>query len=116
MDGYGSDSAFDEIIHAPHRLRIAAMLSQADQVEFAVLRDGLGVTDSVLSKQLKVLVDAGYVTLVKPTGTGGKMRTWARFTRAGRTAFTGHLAALQEMVQAAQSGDRSTGLAWAAKG
>ncbi|MDO5630090.1 MAG: transcriptional regulator [Mobilicoccus sp.] len=96
-------SAFDETIHAPHRLRICAMLSEADSVEFGVLRDGLGVADSVLSKQLKVLVEAGYVHLAKPTGGGGKVRTWASLTRQGRRAFTGHLAALQDMVAAAQA-------------
>lgn len=92
---------FDELIHAPHRLRVCAMLSQADSVEFAVLRDHLEVADSVLSKHLKSLVDAGYVKLSKPTGQGGKVRTWASLTRAGRKAFDGHLLALREMVQAA---------------
>lgn len=93
---------FDDIVHAPHRLRICAMLADVDQVEFAVLRDGLGVADSVLSKQLKVLVDAGYVELQKPTGRGGKVRTWARLTKDGRGAFEGHLAALRRMVESAR--------------
>ncbi|WP_425307844.1 transcriptional regulator [Ammonicoccus fulvus] len=93
---------FDEVVHAPHRLKICAMLADVDQVEFGVLRDGLGVADSVLSKQLKVLVDAGYVDLQKPTGRGGKVRTWARLTKDGRRAFEGHLAALRTMVESAR--------------
>ena len=96
-----SAAAFDETIHAPHRLRICVMLAEADQVEFATMRDHLEVADSVLSKHLKTLVDAGYVTLAKPTG-GGRVRTWAKLTKAGSTALDGHLAALREMVEAAR--------------
>ncbi|OYO06348.1 transcriptional regulator [Enemella evansiae] len=92
-------SGFDEVIHAPHRLRITARLAQVDSMEFGALRDDLQVADSVLSKQLKVLTDAGYVTLDKPTGKG-RVKTWARLTPAGRRAFEGHVAALQELVSA----------------
>ncbi|MFV0429624.1 MAG: transcriptional regulator [Arachnia sp.] len=92
---------FNELIHAPHRLRICAMLWAADAVEFATLREHLGVADSVLSKNLKALVDAGYVALDKQTSRG-RSRTWARLLVPGRTAWQGHLAALQEMVAVAQ--------------
>lgn len=98
---------FDEIIHAPLRLRICAMLAEADTVEFAILRDHLEVADSVLSKHLKTLVEAGYVRLDKPTGRGGKMRTWAKLTRPGRKALDGHLSALRDMVKAARGGSVS---------
>lgn len=92
---------FDEVIHAPNRLKICALLAATDSAEFATLRDVLGVADSVASKHLKVLVEAGYVTLSKPTGTGGRARTWASLTRPGRAAFDGHLRALQQMAAAA---------------
>ncbi len=92
---------FDEVVHAPHRLRICTLLSRGRSVEFGVIRDVLGVADSVTSKQLKILVDAGYVTLSKPTGTGRRPRTWASLTPQGRAAFQGHLAALRELVAAA---------------
>ena len=98
-----SSARFDDTIHAPLRLRICAMLAQADAVEFATLRDHLDVADSVLSKHLKTLVEAGYVRLDKPTGGGGKMRTWAKLTRLGRQALEGHLSALREMVEAARA-------------
>ena len=81
------------------------MLSAADELEFSVLRDGLDVADSVVSKQLKVLVDAGYVRLTKPTGMGGKVRTWASLTPSGRKAFSQHLAALQQMISSAHDLD-----------
>lgn len=44
------DLAFTQVIHAPHRLRICAMLSAAHKVEFAVLQEQLGVPKSSLSK------------------------------------------------------------------
>ena len=91
-------SAFDEMIHAPNRFKICALLAAADTVEFATLRDTLGVADSVTSKQLKVLAEAGYVKLSKPTGTGGRAKTWATLTPKGRKAFQGHLAILQQMA------------------
>ena len=95
--------AFDEIVHAPHRLRICALLAPVDSMEFGAVRDELGVADSVLSKQLKVLVDAGYATTTKATGETGRARTWLSLTREGRRAFAGHLAALQELAAAAEA-------------
>lgn len=99
-----SSARFDETIHAPLRLRICAMLAEGETVEFSTLRDHLEVADSVLSKHLRTLVEAGYVRLEKPTGRGGKMRTWAKLTRPGRQALEAHLSALREMVEAARVG------------
>ena len=92
-----SRPVFDEIIHAPNRLRTCAVLATVADAEFATLRDTLGVADSVMSKHLKVLQDAGYVTLTKPTGSG-RVRTWVSLTPAGRKAFRGHVAELQRMA------------------
>ena len=91
---------FDEIIHAPNRLRICATLSAVTEAEFATIRDTLGVSDPVLSKQLRVLRDAGYVTLSKPTGSG-RVRTWVSLTRSGRTAFRAHIAELERLARLA---------------
>ncbi len=95
-------AAFDEVVHAPHRLKILALLAGVESAEFGVLRDHLGVADSVASKQLKVLTEAGYVRLDKPAGQSGRARTWVRITPAGRRAFEGHIAALSQMVTQAQ--------------
>lgn len=92
-----SQPRFDEIVHAPNRLQICAVLAAVDRAEFTTLRQTLAVADSVLSKHLKVLVDAGYVVLDKPKGSG-RVRTWARMTGEGREAFTGHVAELQRMA------------------
>ncbi len=92
-----AEEEFNTVIHAPHRLRICAALDSVDEVEFAVLRDVTGVSESVLSKQVKVLEDAGYVTTTKGT-RDSRVRTWAKFTREGRRAYRAHVAALQSIV------------------
>lgn len=91
------DAAFDETIHAPNRLQICAALSSVAEAEFATLRDTIEVADSVLSKHLKVLADAGYVRIAKPSGNG-RVRTWVSLTATGRKAFDGHVAELQRLA------------------
>lgn len=88
---------FDEVVHAPNRLRICAFLAASSSVEFSVLRDVLGVADSVLSKHLKVLQDAGYLTVSKPTGLG-RVKTWVQLTPDGKRAYAGHVAALKSLL------------------
>ncbi len=92
-----TEPAFDPVIHAPHRLRICAALGTTLQVEFQTLREAADVSESVLSKQVKILEDAGYVTTTKAT-RDSRVRTWASFTKAGRQAYQAHVAALQEIV------------------
>ncbi|MBV9335431.1 MAG: transcriptional regulator [Solirubrobacterales bacterium] len=87
----------DPIVHAPTRLQLCAILASVDEAEFAALRDALGVSDSVLSKQLKVLEDAGYVKLKKTT-IDSRVRTRAWLTKAGRRAFSAHVAEFQRIV------------------
>ena len=88
---------FDAIIHAPGRLRICALLSGIDDAEFAMIRDRLEVSDSVLSKHLKQLDEAGYVTLRKAVSEG-RQRTWISLTSAGKKAFASHVAELTRMA------------------
>jgi DNA-binding MarR family transcriptional regulator len=87
---------FDALIHAPGRLQICAILSSVD-AEFAMLRDAVKVSDSVMSKHLKQLEEAGYVTLTK-AAENGRQRTWAALTPAGRKAFAAHVAELQRLA------------------
>lgn len=88
---------FDEIVHGPHRLRICAYLDATSSVEFSALKELLEVADSVVSKQLKILREAGYITLSKPTGQG-RVRTWISLTPTGHEAYAGHVAALKQLV------------------
>ena len=61
---------FDPVIHAPGRLQICAILSAADEAEFAMVREAIAVSDSVLSKHLKQLEEADYITLRKQAHAG----------------------------------------------
>lgn len=92
----------DHALHAPARLQIAALLARVHEAEFAAVRDIVEVSDSVLSKHLSALGEAGYVRLRK-AALDGRQRTWASLTRAGRKAFAAHMAALEELVAHAQA-------------
>ena len=91
---------FDPAFHQPVRLQIAAVLSNVTDAEFARLREIAGVADSVMSKHLSALAEAGYVALRKST-VEGRQRTWAVLTPAGRKAFAAHVGALRRLAQAA---------------
>ena len=97
----GAPPALDPVIHPPARLTVAAALAAATEAEFAFLREAAGVSDSVLSKHLAALQEAGYVKLRK-AAFEGRQRTWAALTARGRRAFAGHVAALQALAGAAQ--------------
>ena len=88
---------FDPIIHAPTRLQLVAMLAAVNEADFSVLREELDVSDSVLSKHLRVLEEAGYLVLKKST-VASRVRTRAALSKAGRRAYAGHVAELQRLV------------------
>lgn len=89
----------DGIIHQPVRLSIMAALAAADEVEFAVVRDVLEVSDSLLSQHSARLEEAGYLH-VRKGHVGKRSRTWFSLTADGRAAFDEHLAALQAVINA----------------
>lgn len=94
--------AFNEVIHAPTRLRICALLRRVDELEFAVVRDALQVTDATLSKNIKVLADASLVTVRKersPSRDDARRLTWLALTADGRAALEAHLAALSLIAE-----------------
>ena len=88
---------FNPVIHAPGRLQICAILSRVDEAEFATVRDMIQVSDSVMSKHLKQLEDAGYVALRK-AAEAGRQRTWIRLTPSGYAAFSAHVAELTRLA------------------
>lgn len=88
---------FDPVIHAPGRLQICAILSGVDEAEFATIRDAIKVSDSVLSKHLRLLEEAGYLKPRK-AAVDGRQRTWLSMTKAGREAFSAHVRELQRLA------------------
>ena len=89
--------ALDPVIHAPLRLQICAMLAAAETIDFATVRELLDVSESVLSKHVKVLEEAGYVAIRKAT-SDHRQRTWLALSKPGRKAFAAHAAALRTLV------------------
>lgn len=87
----------DPLIHAPARLQLVASLTAVSEAEFAVLRDALEVSDSVLSKHISALASAGYVRSHKGV-RDGRRTTWVALTDAGRSALHDHVAALRELI------------------
>ncbi|MEJ7795905.1 MAG: transcriptional regulator [Nocardioides sp.] len=88
---------FDQVIHAPARLRIMTILGTVDRIEFATLRDRLDVSDSVMSKHLAALAAADYVTISK-SSLSGRRTTWVAGSSQGRRALRQHVAALRAMI------------------
>ncbi|SCG53253.1 Winged helix DNA-binding domain-containing protein [Micromonospora siamensis] len=96
-----TEARFDDTIHAPVRLRICGLLNNADRLDFAVVRDTLGVSDATLSKHVKTLVDAGHVTISKSASanrTDARRVTWLSLSPTGRSAFAAHIRALQDIA------------------
>lgn len=98
--------AFDPVIHAPLRLQACAILSSVNEAEFALVRDTLGVSDSVLSKHLKQLEEAGYIK-VRKAASGGRQRTWLSFTGKGRKSFAAHVAELERLAATVAAASQS---------
>lgn len=86
-----------ETLHQPVRFSIAAALAATESMDFGTLRDRIQVSDSVLSKQITILEQAGIVQ-VKKGFVGKRPRTWLTLTAPGRAAWVDHLAALREIA------------------
>lgn len=88
---------FDAVIHPPPRLQVCGLLAAVDLMEFAAVRDAVGVSDSVLSKHVKQLEEAGYVRVGKAT-VASRVRTSLSLTKEGRRAFDAHVAELRRIA------------------
>ncbi|GIH90077.1 winged helix-turn-helix domain-containing protein [Planobispora siamensis] len=100
MSGNGSHPRhqLDDLIHAPVRLSIMAALAAADKAEFRFLRDTIEVSDSLLSKHIITLEEAGYVEVEK-VFVGKRPRTWLSLTDDGRRAFNDYVSVLKRLTE-----------------
>jgi DNA-binding transcriptional ArsR family regulator len=55
----------DRVVHEPARLAILAVLSSAEEVDFAFLQTATGLTKGNLSRQTSKLEEVGYITIRK---------------------------------------------------
>ena len=90
-------AGLDPLIHAPARLQVVTTLSAVSEAEFATLREALQVSDSVLSKHISALAEAGYVRSRKGV-QAGRRTTWIALTSAGKEALRSHVAALRRLI------------------
>ena len=88
---------FDAVIHPSPRLQVCGLLAAVDTMDFAAVRDTVGVSDSVLSKHVKQLEEAGYVRVRKAT-RASRLRTSLALTAEGRAAFDAHVAELRRIT------------------
>jgi DNA-binding MarR family transcriptional regulator len=93
----GQPAELDPLINPPSRLMLMTMLTAVSEAEFAVVRDRLGVSDSVLSKHVSALAAADYVSSRKGVHQG-RRTTWLSLTRTGRKALDAHVTALRALI------------------
>ncbi|MFP3914021.1 MAG: winged helix-turn-helix domain-containing protein [Actinomycetota bacterium] len=94
----------DELIHTPVRLSMMAALAEADSVDFRHMRDLVEVSDSLLSKHISTLEEAGYVH-VKKGYAGKRPRTWLSLTDKGRRAYEDYIAVLAAITRPADGAE-----------
>ena len=87
----------EDVVHQRVRLGVLALLSEGGERSFTELRDTLGQSDGGLGRHLKVLAEAGYITLTK-SFQDNRPRTGVALTDAGRAAVRTERRALTQLV------------------
>jgi len=88
------DKAFENKV----RLGIMSALVVNDFLDFTSLRNLLEVTDGNLASHLKALENKKYVSFTKEF-VGRKPLTRYKATDTGRTAFTKHIKAIEQLLK-----------------
>jgi len=88
----------DRVIHEKGRLAIMSMLAATPEISFTELRDTLEMTDGNLTTHVRTLQEAGYVAVAKSFQNNRPLTTCS-LTAAGRKAFAGYVALLEQIVQ-----------------
>ena len=87
----------DRVIHERARLAIMSALVAGGETPFLDLKSIVGLTDGNLSVHLRILEEAGYVSIDK-SFVDRRPHTRIRLAPAGRRAFTKYLAVLERIV------------------
>ena len=94
--------ALEKIFHEPNRLAIMSTLCAAEKgMSFRDLKEECNLTDGNLNRHLKVLIEAGAVTMEK-TFVDDKPRTTVKISSTGLDRFSEYLVALSGVLVAAQ--------------
>jgi len=79
------------------RLGIMSVLMVNETIDFKELKSLLNITDGNLSSNAAVLENEGYIKIEKKF-IGKKTQTIYKASGAGKTAFSEHLSALEEII------------------
>lgn len=94
---YDPTKHLDDVVHQRVRLGILTIVHEARRADFNYLKDALGLTGGNLFQHLRVLEDAGFVSVDK-VSDGRRPRTWVSITRSGRRALRLEVAVLKAIV------------------
>lgn len=88
----------DPLLHEKSRLALMSFLASGDAFTFRELKESLRMTDGNLSVHLRVLEQAGYVTVAK-SFVGRKPQTRASLSHHGRVALERYIDHLEAIVR-----------------
>lgn len=83
----------------PDRLSIMSLLAATRWAEFDWLRECVGMSENMLSAQLRHLADPGYLEARKGR-VGKRSITWLNLSSTGRELFHGHVETLHHIANA----------------
>jgi len=93
----------ERLFHEPNRLAIMAAVCDSDKgMTFSDLKEACNLTDGNLNRHLKVLEEAGAVT-VRKAFVKDRPRTTIKLSRKGLQDFSGYLAALSDVLDTART-------------
>jgi len=87
----------NQIIHAPARLKILALLYVVTSLDYVFLKNQTELSWGNLATHLKKLEDAGYIRIQKGY-QGKKPQSIIQLTAQGRQAFQEYKQALQQVL------------------
>ena len=93
-----SVSRLNAVIHERARLGIMSVLAARPSLTFGELKALLDMTDGNLSVHLRILEQAGYVSIEKKF-VGRKPQTSVKLSKKGRIAFEHYVEVLEEIVR-----------------
>ena len=88
----------DRLIHEKGRLAIMSLLAASPELSFTELRDSLAMTDGNLTTHIRVLQEAGYISVAK-TFQNNRPLTTCLLTAKGRKAFADYINLLEQIIQ-----------------
>ena len=91
-------SRLNAVIHERARLGIMSVLAARSALTFGELKSLLDLTDGNLSVHLRILEQAGYVSIEKKF-VGRKPQTSVKLSKKGRLAFEHYVEVLEEIVR-----------------